>query len=84
MLDLDLLQAYVNAALQEMNIRNTGKHKVVARFNDKRPGVAWVPVHPETTEHPEDFAEHLAGLCHRAGWSAELDDDEKNIEVTSS
>ena len=82
MLNLEIIQAYVDIALLEMGIRNTGRRRVRVKFDDARPGLARVPVHAGI-EYPPDFAERLASLCHRFGWSAELDGPERHVEITS-
>lgn len=78
-IDIPLLQAYVDAALAELGVRNHGPGRVKARPDRHDPAKAWVRVHGLAGEL--EFASHLLALVQRRKWGVVLNGSHRYVTV---
>lgn len=81
-MNIQLLQAYVDAALAEIGISNHGPDRVKARPDKADPASkAWVRVHG--LADALDFASHLVQLVVRQDWCVTLNGTHRYLRVTT-
>ena len=79
-MSIQLLQAYVDAALAEIGIRNHGPGRVKARLDKTDPAhKAWVRVHG--LADAVEFASHLVVLTARKDWCVTLTGTHRYLRV---
>ena len=81
-MNVQLLQAYVDAALAELGVSNHGPGRVKARLDRTDPAnKAWVRVHGFADA--VEFASHLVSLAVRQEWCVTLDGTHRHLRVTT-